>query len=260
MSLLPTLFISHGSPITALQPGLVGEQLNALSAHLPRPKAILIASAHWLSRGAEQPETIHDFGGFPRALYQLQYPAPGNVHLTKHVATLIEKAGLPVSIDPKRGFDHGIWVPLRLLYATADIPVIPLSIQPCLPPSHQFALGRALSSLREEGVLLIGSGSITHNLYDQDYNDEHEAPYVRPFIEWIESQLTQNNIEKLFDYRQQAPFAKDAHPTDEHLLPLFFAMGAVGSKHLGATRINAGIESGFLAMDTYRFDGNTLPK
>ncbi|PSD22495.1 dioxygenase, partial [Stenotrophomonas maltophilia] len=138
----------------------------------------------------------------------------------------------------------------------ADIPVVPLSIQPLLGPGHQFALGRALAPLREQGVLLVGSGSITHNLHDWgDYQDGKEAPYVRPFIEWVEQRLAADDRQALFDYRRQAPFAERAHPTDEHLLPLFFAMGAAGEDRFGARRIDAGIDAGFLAMDLYRFDG-----
>ena len=169
MSRLPSLYISHGSPMTALHPGQVGVRLAELARDLPTPRAIVMASAHWLGRqpqvGAHpQPPTIHDFGGFPRALFELQYPAPGDPALAEEVAGRIAAAGLPVALDPERGLDHGAWVPLRLLRPQADIPVVPLSIQPLLGPGHQFALGRALAPLREQGVLLVGSGSITHNL------------------------------------------------------------------------------------------------
>mgnify|MGYP001556296281 FL=1 len=147
-------------------------------------------------------------------------------------------------------------MPLRLLYPEADIPVVPVSTQPNLGPAHQLALGRALAPLREQGVLLVGSGSITHNLHDlrAGYSAEREAPYVRPFIQWIERKLASGDVEALLDYRRQAPFAQHAHPTDEHLLPLFFALGAAGDG-ARAQRIDAGIDMGFLAMDIYRFDG-----
>ena len=257
---LPSLYISHGSPMTALQPGLTGARLAELAAALPRPRAIVIASAHWLSRsaqvgGAAQPATIHDFGGFPAALNQLRYPAPGAPALAERVADLLDKAGLPARIDPQRGLDHGAWVPLRLLYPDADIPVLPLSIQPTLGPAHQYALGQALAPLRSEGVLLIGSGSITHNLHDlgAGYSDQRQAPYVRPFIDWIEQRLAAGDLDALLDYRRQAPFAERAHPTDEHLLPLFVALGAAGAQ-ASAQRIDAGIDLGLLAMDIYRFD------
>jgi 4,5-DOPA dioxygenase extradiol len=260
MTALPSLYISHGSPMTALQPGLTGARLAELAAALPRPKAIVIASAHWLARqpqagGAAQPETIHDFYGFPQALFDIQYPAPGAPALAAKVVTLLDAAGLAPTLDPAHGIDHGVWVPLRLLYPDADIPLVPLSIQPELGPAHQYALGRALASLREEGVLLIGSGSITHNLRDlrAGYSDERHAPYVKPFIGWIEQRLAAGDIDALLDYRHQAPFAERAHPTDEHLLPLFFALGAAGA-NAHAQRIDAGIDMGLLAMDIYRFD------
>jgi 4,5-DOPA dioxygenase extradiol len=260
MSLLPTLYISHGSPMTALAPGQVGPRLAELAASLPPPSAIVIASAHWLARtphvgSAVTHGTIHDFHGFPQALYQLRYPAPGAPALADHIGQLLAVAGLPASLDPRRGLDHGAWVPLRLMYPRADIPVVPISIQPGLGPAHQLAVGRVLSALRQEGVLVIGSGSITHNLHDlgAGYSDQRQAPYVRPFVEWIEQKLVAGDTEALLDYRQQAPGAERAHPTDEHLLPLFVALGAAGAT-ARAQRIDAGIDLGLLAMDIYRFD------
>lgn len=261
MSRMPALYVSHGSPMTALDPGQVGVRWAELGRSLPRPRAIVVASAHWLGRrplvgAAAQPVTLHDFGGFPPPLYQIQYPAPGEPVLARRVAALLEQAGLAPVLEESRGLDHGVWVPLRFLYPDADIPVLPVSIQPGLGPAHQLALGRALAPLREEGVLLVGSGSITHNLHDwhAGYGEGREAPYVRPFIQWIEQKLLQQDIPALLDYRRQAPFAERAHPTEEHLLPLFFAMGAAGAA-LGAQRIDAGVDLGFLAMDLYRFDG-----
>ncbi|MCD9028828.1 dioxygenase [Luteimonas sp. BDR2-5] len=261
MSPLPSLYISHGSPMTALAPGQVGLRLAELARALPRPRAIVVASAHWLARtplvgAAARPQTIHDFGGFPQALFDIRYPAPGDPALARRVAGLLDAAGLAPRLDPTRGLDHGVWVPLRLLYPDADIPVVPLSIQPDGGPAHQFALGRALAPLRDDGVLLVGSGSITHNLHDwRGGTDAAEAPYVRPFTGWIEQRLAGDDVDALLDYRRQAPFATRAHPTDEHLLPLFFAMGAAGGAQLGARRIDAGVDMGFLAMDIYRFDG-----
>ncbi|MHA6204234.1 dioxygenase family protein [Dyella soli] len=261
MAPLPSLYVSHGSPMTAIQPRQVGVRLAELARTLPRPRAIVIATAHWLARqphvgGAARPETIHDFHGFPRQLFEIRYPARGEPALAARVTELLDQAGLPTTLDPTQGLDHGAWVPLRLLYPDADIPVVPMSIQPQLGPAHQYAVGRALAPLRDEGVLVIGSGSITHNLHDfrAGYSEEREAPYVRPFIEWIERKLGEGDVEALLDYRRQAPFAERAHPTDEHLLPLFVALGAAG-RRAHATRIDAGIEHGLLAMDIYRFDG-----
>ncbi|WP_158885683.1 class III extradiol ring-cleavage dioxygenase [Rhodanobacter sp. L36] len=260
MAALPSLYISHGSPMTALHAGLTGKRLAELAAALPRPKAIVIASAHFLSRQpqvavAATPPTIHDFRGFPPALYEVRYPAPGDPQLAARVIELIDQTGLAPVANQERGFDHGTWVPLRLLYPAADIPVVTISIQPELGPTHPYAIGQALAPLRDEGVLVIGSGSITHNLHDfgAGYSDERQAPYVRPFIEWIEQKLAAGDVDALLDYRKQAPFAERAHPTDEHLLPLFVALGAAGDK-AHAQRIDAGVDMGFLAMDIYRFD------
>lgn len=259
MTRLPSLYISHGSPMTALEPKRVGQRLAELARDLPRPRAIVVASAHWLAQqprvgGDAQPDTIHDFGGFPQALFDIRYPAPGAPQLAQRVAGLLADAGLPARIDPQRGLDHGVWVPLRMLYPDADIPVVPLSIQPRLGPAHQLAVGRALAPLRDEGVLVIGSGSITHNLHDwRHYADGRQAPYVRPFIEWVERTLQAGDVEALLDYRRRAPGAERSHPTDEHLLPLYLALGAAG-EDFRAQRIDAGIDMGFLAMDIYRFD------
>jgi 4,5-DOPA dioxygenase extradiol len=170
------------------------------------------------------------------------------------VAQLLDEAGLAPHIDPDRGLDHGMWVPLRLLYPDADVPVVPLSIQPLAGPAHQLAVGRALAPLRDEGVLVIGSGSITHNLHDWRGADHtRPAPYVQPYIDWVERTLAAGDVEALLDYRRRAPHAAQAHPTDEHWQPIYVALGAAGER-FRATRIDAGIDLGFLAMDIYRFD------
>jgi 4,5-DOPA dioxygenase extradiol len=260
MTALPSLFVSHGSPMTALDPGATGLRLAELARALPRPRAIVLASAHWLSRQpavgfSPRPPTIHDFHGFPPELYRLDYPAPGDPALAARVRGLLDAAGLAARADAERGLDHGAWVVLRLLYPQADVPVVPVSIQPELGPAHQLALGRALAPLRRDGVLVIGSGSITHNLHDfrAGYSADRPAPYVQPFVDWIAQRLEAHDLDALLDYRRQAPYAERAHPTDEHLLPLYVALGAAGPQ-ARARRLDAGVDLGFLAMDIYRFD------
>lgn len=259
--MFPSLFISHGSPMLALQPGASGPALQRLAAEMPRPKAIVVVSAHWESHellvsGSAAPETWHDFGGFPRELFAVQYPAPGDPQLAGEIVELLHADGLNARIDDQRPFDHGTWVPLSLMYPAADIPVVQVSLPSRMGPALQTRVGQALASLRNRGVLLIGSGSITHNLHDwRSYQDGKEAPYVRPFIEWVEQRLQADDSAALLDYRRQAPHAAQAHPSDEHLQPLHVAMGAAGGDALGAQRIDAGIDAGFLAMDIYRFDG-----
>jgi 4,5-DOPA dioxygenase extradiol len=258
--MFPSFYISHGSPMLALDAGKTGLAWQALVADLPKPKAILMVSAHWGSLqpavgAASQPETIHDFGGFPEALFDLQYPAPGAPWLAEKVAAVLEDAGLPVAIHPSRGLDHGAWVPLRVMYPDADVPVVQLSIQPRQGPEHHYRLGQALAGLQQEGVMIIGSGSLTHNLYevmgDITEGDPRVPAYVPAFQAWMNEKLLANEINALLDYRRQAPDASRAHPTDEHLLPIFVVLGvAQGEK---VERSHSGITGGVLAMDVYRW-------
>lgn len=260
MSSMPALFISHGSPMLALADSSARRFLAGLGRQLPRPKAIVVASAHWETRGgpavslASQPETMHDFGGFPPALYQLLYPAPGAPAIAERAAQLLEDAGFAVGRSLDRGLDHGAWVPLRLMYPEADIPVTQVSILRGSTPSEHLKLGAALSDLREDGILVIGSGALTHNLYEFAGNDI-DAPvprWVGEFDEWMASMLGGMRSEALLDYRARAPHASRNHPTEEHILPLFVAMGAAGSDPT-AERIHASHEYGVLAMDIYAF-------
>lgn len=254
--MLPSLFISHGSPMLALEPGASGPALSRLAAELPRPKAILIVSAHWESRDLRvashpHPETWHDFGGFPAALFAVQYPAPGHPQLAQDVVQRLAEAGLPAQLDPQRPFDHGVWVPLSLMYPNADIPVVQVSLPTQLGPARQLAVGRALSALRDEGVLLIGSGSITHNLRELDWRSAPEiaTPWALEFRDWMVQKLAQGDEAALLAYRQTAPSAVRNHPSEEHLLPLFFALGAGGEFSLA----HQGFTLGALGMDIYRF-------
>ncbi|MFH6597679.1 class III extradiol ring-cleavage dioxygenase [Ectopseudomonas khazarica] len=255
--MLPSLYISHGSPMLALEPGASGPALARLASELPRPQAILVVSAHWESRrllltAAERPETWHDFGGFPAALYAVQYPAPGAPQLAEAIARQLDAAGLPAELDARRPFDHGAWVPLSLMYPDADIPLLQLSLPSQLGPELQTRVGRALASLREQGILLIGSGSITHNLGELDWRAGPDVvtPWAKAFRDWMVERLEAGDEQALHHYRQRAPSAVRNHPSEEHLLPLFFARGAGGSFSVAHT----GFTYGALGMDIYRFD------
>ncbi|KIU49113.1 aromatic ring-opening dioxygenase LigB [Pseudomonas putida] len=255
--MLPSLFISHGSPMLALEPGASGPALARLAAQLPRPRAIVVMSAHWETTELRvtsnpHPPTWPDFGGFPAALYAVQYPAPGDPQLAEQVRQRLNEAGLPTTLDAKRPFDHGAWVPLSLMYPAADIPVVQVSLPSQHGPAYQQQVGQALAALREEGVLLIGSGSITHNLRELDWHAGPESvePWALAFRDWIIDKLAAGDTPALHDYRRQAPFAVRNHPSDEHLLPLYFARGAgerFAIEHQGFTL-------GALGMDIYRFD------
>lgn len=257
---LPSLFVPHGAPTFALHPGAAGNAIAAAASTLPLPRAIVVISAHWDTDEptvgfADRPETIYDFYGFAQALYALRYPATGCPEAAAEVVAAIRSAGLPAHEDPTRGLDHGAWVPLRMMFPEADVPVIPLSIQSHAGVEHAWRLGKSLAPLSGRGFLMIGSGNITHNLNDfrQVSRSPGQTPaYVRDFADWIAARLRVGDIPALLDYRRQAPQAVQAHPTDEHLLPLFVALGAAGdAPH--AERFHAGIDSHVLAMDAYTF-------
>ena len=264
MSELPTIFVSHGAPTLALDPGATGAALSGLAAKLPRPRAILVVSAHWGTRmpvvsAVPAQNVIYDFRGFPEALYALDYPAPGAPDLAARVADLLGAAGMQVLIDEERGLDHGAWVPLRLMYPDASIPVTQLSIQPVNGPAWHYRLGRALTALRQEGVLVLGSGSLTHNLQEMrgQERDEAEAPYVGEFRRWIARRLGEGDVEQAVEYRELAPHAARAHPTEEHLLPLFAAWGAAGARPPFA-HAHTEVHYGILAMDIFAFGTGAL--
>jgi 4,5-DOPA dioxygenase extradiol len=245
----------------ALQDSPARRFLQELGKSLERPKAIVVVSAHWETSGgpavslAQQPETIHDFGGFPRALFEIQYPAPGAPDAAQRAAALLEAQGVRVGRSAERGLDHGAWVPLRLMYPDADIPVTQLSVVHGASPAAHEVLGQALAALRNEGVLVVGSGSLTHNLYEfRGQGIDAPVPqWVSEFEAWMKARLENSDRAALLDYRRAAPFAVQNHPTEEHLLPLFVAMGAAGPG-ARATQLHASFEHGVLAMDAYAFE------
>jgi 4,5-DOPA dioxygenase extradiol len=271
---LPSLFVSHGSPMMAVEPGAAGAFLQrlgpAIDGAFGRPRAVLVASAHSLTRepvlmAAPRHTTVHDFGGFPDALYQLRYDAPGAPDLAPQAAQLVRDAGLPVHVLPEGGLDHGIWVPLRYAYPQADVPVLPLAFPPNWLPQQLFALGRALAPLRAHGVLVLGSGSITHNLRlvfsrsahaDTARDDMPEMTESAQFRGWFADSAAALDTDALFDYRKRAPHAATMHPSDEHLLPWYVAAGA---GHEGPfVRVHDSVQMGCLGMDAYAFgDGAT---
>jgi 4,5-DOPA dioxygenase extradiol len=256
---LPALFVPHGAPTFALQPGDAGAALAHLSHQLGEVKAVLVVSAHWDTGAptlgiASRPETIHDFSGFPQALYSVRYPAPGAVPWAMEARALLEEAGFEVKFDPLRGLDHGAWIPLRLMFPDATVPVFTLSLQSHLGPEHHYRIGRALAPLREAGVLIVGSGNLTHNLahFRQLRRATHAPAYVTEFQGWVRDKLASGDAASLLDYRALAPGAEAAHPTDEHLLPLYVALGAAGAD-FAAEQVYSGIEHNMLAMDAYAF-------
>ena len=259
MNRLPALFVSHGSPMHAIDPGAAGRAWAALGRTLPRPRAVLIASAHWESSvpmltGNPRPETIHDFGGFPPELYRLRYAAPGAPELATAAVALLKDAAMTAGIDGCRGLDHGAWVPLRWMYPDADVPVVQISVQPELGTAHHLRVGRALAPLADDGVLIVGSGHTTHNLRDWMTNARRGGtlPYAKAFADWMHGRLDAQDVDALAAYREQAPDAVRAHPTEEHFLPLFVALGAAGDR-ARAERIVDGFEGGALALDSYLF-------
>jgi len=259
--MMPTLFLSHGSPMTAIAETKARRFLEGLAALVPRPRAILVVSAHWetaapMLNAVARNATIHDFFGFPEALFAISYPAPGAPELAEAIAARLRAAGFSAGIDRARGLDHGAWVPLVLAYPEADIPVLQLSVQTALGARHHLAMGEALAGLGAEGVLVLGSGSFTHDLRrfrgGRGGLDAPETADVSEFSEWMDSRIRAHDVEALVDYRRLAPHAADEHPTEEHLLPLHVALGAAGAG-AAARRLHSSVEYGFLRMDAYEF-------
>jgi 4,5-DOPA dioxygenase extradiol len=257
--MLPSIFLSHGSPMLAIEDAPARRFLQTLPSLLPqRPNAILAVSAHWertrpCLSAPQRNDTIHDFGGFPDALFEIHYPAPPAPQLAQRAATLLANAGHQVDIDPRRGLDHGAWAPLSVAWPQADLPVSQLSVQTPLGPRGHYDLGKLLAPLRAEGVLIMGSGSFTHDLSHFRASggilDAPEEPWVRVFAEWMSTAIAEARIEDLCDYRRIAPEAAHNHPTEEHLLPLYVAMGAGGAPK----RIHTSVSYGFLRMDAFAF-------
>ncbi|MGB7431829.1 MAG: class III extradiol ring-cleavage dioxygenase [Ahrensia sp.] len=262
---MPTLFVSHGGPNIVIELSEAHEFLKSLATYVPEPKAIVIVSAHFETNGVAvvtdpAPETVYDFGGFAPELYQKRYPAPGNPALAERVSGLLEASGFEPQRVAKRGFDHGVWNPLILAWPEADVPVVQVSIDPTADAEWHYRIGAALSDLRNEDVLLIGSGHITHNLravfsamQGVPVRDAEMTAKVDAFTDWFAQVISDGDIKRLLSWRDEAPFIAENHPTDEHLMPIFFVAGAAGDGAVGR-RIHASRQYGFFAWDSYLFE------
>ena len=256
MSRQPSLFVSHGSPMFALEPGILGPNLQKLGASLQGLRAIVVVSPHWQTpelrvTAASRQAAIHDFGGFPEPLYQLRYEPPGAPDVAAEVVALLAAAGMPAALDAQRELDHGVWVPLRYLKPDADIPVVQVSLPLDTDTHAAWQLGQALAPLRDKGVLVVGSGSLTHNLYEFR-GHIHDPEYAQAFADWIAQAIEQRDDDALIDYRRRAPHAERAHPTEEHYLPLLVALGASRAND-ERTHILGGMTYGVLSMDGFLF-------
>jgi 4,5-DOPA dioxygenase extradiol len=251
----PVLFVSHGAPTFAVEPGLLGPRLRTLGTQLPGLKAVLVLSPHWQTKDlmvmtTALPETVHDFGGFPPSLYALQYQAAGQPELAKEAARLLNAAGFTADCDDRRGLDHGAWVPLMHLLPEAKVSVFQVSIPFNLTTQQALKLGQALAPLRGQGVLIVASGSMTHNLYDYRQSGAQPASYAQEFTSWVQTAVLARGVNQLVGYRAEAPHAERAHPSEEHFLPLLIAMGATtAADQVGV--LDGGISNGALSMESY---------
>lgn len=261
---VPSLFISHGGPNIVLEDTPARKYLQTLTELVGKPSAIVICSAHFETRGAAvvadpAPGMIYDFAGFPDELYKMVYSAPGDPALARRVAGLLEDHEIEHGIITERGYDHGTWTPLLLAFPQADIPVVQVSIDPARDANYHYRLGRALSPLKQENILIIGSGHITHNLrevFSMMRGGGAASPQmvekVDAFTGWIADKFAEQDHEALLEWAGNAPYARENHPTDEHLMPLFFAFGAGGSA-ASARRTHDSRQFGFFAFDSWMF-------
>ncbi|MFV0575914.1 MAG: dioxygenase [Vibrio sp.] len=252
----PAMFVSHGSPMFAIEQSHARDVLEAQRSVLADVNAIVIVSAHWVTDGYigitsdSQPQTIHDFGGFPQALYELQYPAKGDPLLAEQIKHHLQEVGYSTKLQSSRGLDHGAWVPLMHLVPDANIPVVQVSINAQLNGEEIYQLGKHLLSLREQNIAVIGSGSLTHNLYEVERNSDSAAEYVVEFERWIREQVVQRDLIKLIEIPRFQPDFSRAHPSHEHYLPLLVALGASQAQDK-LTVLQGGIQHKVLSMESY---------
>ncbi|TVY06979.1 dioxygenase family protein [Paenibacillus cremeus] len=229
--MFPSIFLAHGEPSLVMEPNRYTGFLRNLGAAMPKPRGIVLLSAHWISSeqqiaGVAHPETLHDFFGFPEELYQTRYPVQGDIVLSLEIERLLCSEGIGCAIDDRRGLDHGAWTVLSQMYPAADVPVVELSINPKLVPEEQYRIGKSLAPLREGNILIMGSGGTVNNAQRLNWDHQKVEDWAMEFDGWIGEQLLVWNLEALFDYRRRAPYALEAAPTEDHLAPLFIAMGA----------------------------------
>ena len=258
MQPLPSIFVSHGAPTLLMQDCPATRFFHGLGTSLGRPSAIVCVSAHWETRpvlvsGAARLNTIHDFYGFPPPLYEERYDVSADPALAARVRDCLSSAGIATELDAERGIDHGAWVPLKMMYPEGDIPVLQVSVSAHGSTADHLALGRALAELRDDGVLVLGSGSATHNLraFRGQAVDAAAEPRAQAFRDWLAGAVSAGDAQALLDYRAGAPEAVWNHPTEEHIMPLFAAMGA-GREQAGDV-LHASYTHGVLAMDAYAF-------
>ena len=253
---MPVVFISHGAPDALLKAPDAVSSWREIAQAIPQPAGILVVSAHWEASQpsvslAVSPPTIHYFSGFSPELYHMEYLAPGAPALAERVATALSGIGLKTDLHPNRGLDHGAWVPLKAMYPHANIPVTQLSLTRNMDASANFKLGKKLATLRDEGILIISSGAITHNFGWLDWHaagDRAPLPKAQAFSEWVAERLAARDVPALLDYRR-APYGAEAHPTEEHFLPLLVALGAAGENT--PLRYQPHFAYGALSMDSY---------
>ncbi len=255
MSKMPVLFVGHGSPMNAIEDNAFSAAWSAHGAKLPKPKAILSVSAHWFTRGTRlnnsaSPKLVYDMYGFPEELYHVQYPAHGSPTFATRAQELL---GEHAVIDNTWGLDHGTWSVLRRLYPNADIPVFQLSVNAYANPSQHFALGKSLGALREEGVLIFGSGNVVHNLVRVDWENEFGFPWALSFDGYIKNAILSRNFEGALHYSGMGEAAKLSVPSPDHYAPLLYVLGASEL----TDRVSVFNEScllGSLSMTSYLFE------
>ena len=257
-SRMPTVFISHGSPMVAIEKDDYTQALWGLGDSLPAPTAVVVVSAHWEAAApvrvttSPQPPLIYDFGGFPAELYALQYRPPGNPGTAKDIVDRLTQAGISAVADAQRGLDHGAWVPLLHVYPDARVPVVEVTLPIPRTPASLLALGKALAPLRDGGVLLVGSGGIVHNLRRVRFDDKNAPiePWARSFDDWVRGRLEEGDADAIADYKARAPEAAASVPTTEHFDPLFVVLGAM-EKGERVKDVYEGVHYGNLSMRTF---------